>query len=76
MESPSGVDVLAEDAGGEIAVRWIENQSSAWIGLRQARAGFVSRRQTDWGELKVGIDENLKLRGKEGRLRGRTPVFI
>jgi hypothetical protein len=29
MESPSGADVLAEDAEGEIAVRGIENQ---WTG--------------------------------------------
>jgi hypothetical protein len=44
MESPSSADVLAEDAKDEIAVREIENQMdgySAWVCLKQARAGFA-----------------------------------
>lgn len=37
MESPSGADVLAEDAEDETVVR-----DRAWIGLRQARADFAT----------------------------------
>jgi hypothetical protein len=48
-----------------------------WLGRETTMAGSpLLRRQTKWGEFKVCIDENLKLRGKEERLRGRSPVFI